>query len=259
MVPRAAGAPLGRGNSSERGSGTKSASENTPSQQWVLPAARPSGDFSEGNDARARGSGIGASTGNTGAGGDSPTGMRAGVTHRAVGLVEAPETTETSVVPGGDKRPPARRKGAGKNFIRKYKSTLGAPPTDLSGAIGTSLERLVLGDFETRRTRPLGEGSYESTLQRLNASAMRFRELHPSGPNLVPTKDDDDVATIELRDGDAVVRVGIDGTITLLRRDTSADTLKDWNENESNDESLLVVSRARAGVRAFPTHHIPPP
>ena len=244
VAPRASREPLNRSRSSERGVG-KSAAENEPRQHLVHSGtdlgARPVPTIVDGNEGRARAVSVGATSGNGDTQAKTPHAGRGSSIASAVGLVDAPET-ETST--RGDKRTTSRRKG-GKNFIRKYKSSLkgldGA--TDLDSTISESLERLLGDDFETYSE----SNSYESTLHRLDTSAARFAALHPSA-NVEKTKTTS-VASVELKDGDAVVRVGMDGTIVLLRVRTEAEIQEPTDDQlDKTDPQLLVVSKACVGL-----------
>ena len=295
MVTRASGAPLRRSRSSERGHG-KSAADNVPRQQAhrpTGPTARPASEMPDAGGVRggslsAAGGGAGA-----GAGAESPRAMpRGDVSANSVGLVDAPETDEETCETtsprskGWTKK--QQRRAVGKNFIRKYRTSSrdfrstndvkGEGPSKIDPRVSESLERLLEAEedeeddaedasseaslnardvFESRAGEPERRTRRAAT-RRLDAAASRFAALHPGAPAAAVNQTQ--VAQVELADGDAVVRAGVDGRVSLFRRATSAmdganrvssrrDDVKNVADPDLDlDRDLVLVSSAYVGL-----------
>ena len=278
MVTRASGAPLRRSRSSERGHG-KSAADNAPRQQAhrpTGPSARPASEMPDAGGVRggslsAAGGGAGA-----GAGAESPRGApRGDVSASSVGLVDAPETDEETSETSPRTPGSMKKRRAGKNFIRKYRTSSrdssstdyvgGGVPSKIDPRVSESLERLLeaeddeedeaedassdsSSDASNVFQSPSGERrTRRAATRRLDAAASRFAALHPGAPAAAAAQTQ--VAHVELADGDAVVRVGVDGRVSLFRR---AKKSRRDDPKDKRDPKRVSSRRATSAVFADP-------
>ena len=267
VVTRASGAPLRRSRSSERGHG-KSAADKAPRQQAhrsTGPTARPASEMPDAGGVRGGSLSAAGGVAGAGSGAESPRGApRGDVSASSVGLVNAPETdaeTQKSRSPGAPGAPEKDRRVrvAGKNFIRTYRRSGRASVRDGTNAeprldprVDESLERLTTNEEEAfffdAAFSALGESEGErqtrrGATRRLAAASVRFAALHPSAPATFAENAEafaTQVARVELADGDAVVRVGVNGRVSLFRRRSAA------NEKTADGVSSPGARGARA-------------
>ena len=115
----------------------------------------------------------------------------------------------------------------------------------------SALDRSSLSSTLERRTR-------RDATRRLDAAAARFAALHPGAPTADKDVDAQEVRCVELAEGDAVVRVGVDGGVSLFRRrkDAAAAETRETRDSGRGAESrksaadgdLVLVSAAFLGL-----------
>ena len=159
-----------------------------------------------GGSLSAAGGGAGA-----GAGAESPRGApRGDVCASSVGLVDAPETDEETSETSPRTPGSMKKRRAGKNFIRKYRTSSrdssstdyvgGGAPSKIDPRVSESLERLLeaeddeedeaedasfdaSSDASNVFQSPSGERrTRRAATRRLDAAASRFAALHPARP-----------------------------------------------------------------------------
>ena len=115
----------------------------------------------------------------------------------------------------------------------------------------SALDRSSLSSTLERRTR-------RDATRRLDAAAARFAALHPGAPTADKDVDAQEVRCVELAEGDAVVRVGVDGRVSLVRRrkDAAAAETRETRDfgrgaesrKSAADGDLVLVSTAFLGL-----------
>ena len=97
--------------------------------------------------------------------------------------------------------------------------------------------------------------------RRLDAAAARFAALHPGAPTADKDVDAQEVRCVELAEGDAVVRVGVDGRVSLFRRrkDAAAAETRETRDPDRGAESRKSPPMATSCWSLRPFSVVPTP